>query len=252
MSRRDPDLTDLIGPFVLGACTPAEDADVRARMVVDPEFRQEVESYAAVREALLNAPAPDIDVDTAMKAQIMGVVREEAGLFAAAGPEPSSAIEPTSSWRDRLATVLAPFRGPRALAVLATTLVVVVVAGVAIGIGGGSSDGPDGTVVAGQVLGDATDGGRAEVVVDGDAGELRVSGFPEPGQGRKYQVWVQTGQDAPRPTTVLFDVDRDGNATAEIPAQAMEGADAVLLTSEPDGGSPAPTRDPVLQVTMPA
>ncbi|MBF6619358.1 MAG: anti-sigma factor [Patulibacter sp.] len=249
---RDPDLTDLIGPFVLGACTAAEEADVRAHMVVDPEFRREVESYAAVREALLDAPAPDVDADTAMKAQIMGLVREEAALFAAADPEPSSATEPGSSWRERWATVLAPFRGPRTLAVMATTLVVIVVAGVAIGIGGGTSDGPGGTVVAGQVLGEAAASGRAEVVVEGDAGELRVSGFPEPGQGRTYQVWVQSGQGAPRPTTVLFDVDRDGNATAKIPAQAMEGADAVLLTSEPDGGSPAPTRDPVLQVTMPA
>jgi len=251
VSRRDPDLTDLIGPFVLGACTPAEEADVRAQMVVDPEFRREIESYAKVREALLNAPAPDIDVDFAMKAQIMGVVRGEAELFDAAGPERSES-DATRSWRERLATVLGPFRGPRPLAVLASALVVIVVAGVAIGIGGGSSDGPGGTVVAGQVLGDAAPGGRAEVVVDGDANELRVSGFPAAGEGRKYQVWVQTGQDAPQPTTVLFDVDRDGNGTAKIPAKTIDGADAVLLTSEPDGGSPAPTRNPVLQVALPA
>lgn len=254
MSPRDPDLTDLIGPYVLGACSAAEAADVRARMVVDTDFRHEVESYAAVREALLEAPAPpDTAPDAEVKARVMGVVRQEAELFVAAGwADPASARSP--AWRARLSQTLASLRRPRALAALATVLVALVVAGAAVvglGAGGGSPEG-DRTVVAGTVLGSAAPGARAEIVVDGDAGELRVNGFPAAGPGRKYQVWVRTGQGDPRPTTVLFDVDRDGNGRAAIPAQAMEGTDEVLLTSEPAGGSPAPTRDPVLQVVMPA
>ncbi len=270
MSPRDPDLTDLIGPYILGACTPAEAADVRARMVVDAKFRQEVESYVVVRDALLDAPAPEADPDASMKAHVMGVVREEATLFAAADPEqaptptpPSAEREPTpmapganqvaeATWRERISGALDAFRRPRAFAALATALVVIVVAGVAIGTGGGPSGDRDTTVVAGQVLGDAAPSGQAEVVVDGDAGELRVSGFPAAGEGRQYQVWVRTGEDDPRPTTVLFEVDGDGNATAQIPADAMRGTDSVLLTSEPEGGSPAPTQDPVLLVEMPA
>lgn len=248
----DRDLRELIGPYVLGACTPAEAADVRARMVVDAEFRREVESYRVVRDALLDAPPPEGDPDAGTKAQVMGIVRQEAALFAAAEPDAAEVRTAVASDRGRIASLLAALRRPRTLAVVATALVVVVVAGVAIGLGGGSSDDRDATVVAGQVLGDAAPNGRAEVVVDGDAGELRISGFPAAGEGRQYQVWVQTGQDDPRPTRVLFEVDHDGNATAKIPPQAMRGTDAVLLTSEPDGGSAAPTRDPVLTVTMPA
>lgn len=253
MSPRDPDLKDLIGPYVLGACTAAEAADVRARMVVDAEFRREVESYAAVREALLDAPPPGAEPDTEIKARVMDVVRQEAELFVAAGwAEPASASPP--AWRGRLSRALDSLRRPRGLTVLATVLVALVVAGVAVvgfGSGGGSSEG-GGTVVAGTVLGSAPAGARGEIVVDGDAGELRVSGFPAAGAGREYQVWVRTGQGDPRPTRVLFDVDRDGNGRAAIPAQAMVDTDEVLLTSEPSGGSPAPTRDPVLQVVMPA
>jgi anti-sigma-K factor RskA len=256
MSPRDPDLTDLIGPYVLGACTVAEAADVRARMVVDPDFRREVESYAAVQEALLEVPAPPgtvSELDAEIKARVMDVVRQEAELFVAAGwAEPASDGPP--EWRRRLSRTLASLRRPRAYAALATVLVALVVAGVAIvglGSGGGPSEG-GGTVVAGTALGSAAPDGRAEIVVEGDAGELRVSGFPAAGPGREYQVWVRTGQGDPRPTRVLFDVDRDGNGRAAIPAQAMVNTDEVLLTSEPAGGSPAPTRDPVAQVVMPA
>jgi anti-sigma-K factor RskA len=252
MSDRDRDLRELIGPYVLGACSPAEAADVRARMVVDPAFRREVASYDAVRDALLEAPAPPADADPAAKARVMAVVRQEAALFAAASPEASTDERAPGRRRRRMAAALAPLRRPRPLAALATALVVIVVAGVAIGTGGDRSDDRDVTVVAGQVLGDAAPRGRAEVVVDGDAGELRLSGFPAAGEGRQYQVWVRTGEDDPRPTTVLFEVDGAGNATARIPPEAMVDTDSVLLTSEPDGGSPAPTRDPVLLVQMPA
>ncbi len=249
MSDRE-DLRELIGPYVLGACTPAEAADVRARMVVDAAFRREVESYDAVRDALLEAPAPDAAPDVATKARVMDVVRQEAALFSAAEPEAAADVRPALAWRSWLTAALEALRRPRPLAALATALVVIVVAGVAIG--GGSSGDRDVTVVAGQVLGDAASRGQAEVVVDGDAGELRLSGFPAAGEGRQYQVWVRTGQDDPRPTTVLFEVDGNGDASARIPAEALRDSDSVLLTSEPDGGSPAPTRDPVLLVELPA
>lgn len=254
MSPREPDLTELIGPYVLGACTPTEAAEMRARMVVDPELRREVESYAAVREALLDAPQPDTAPGPEMRAQVMDVVRQEAALFVAAGWAAPAAEPTTPGWRRRLAGVRERLGRRGALAVVATVVVAIVIAGASV-VGFGSGDGPsegDGTVVAGRVLGAAAPQGRAEIVVDGDAGELRVSGFPAAGEGREYQVWVRSGQDDPRPTTIRFDVDRNGDGRAAIPAQAMVGTDEVLLTSEPDGGSPAPTRDPVLQVVMPA
>lgn len=252
---RDPELMGLIGPYVLGACTPDEAAEVRARMVVDAAFRREVESYAAVREALLEVPTPDVTPDPGAKARIMNLVREEASLFAAAVPaetKPESRDRGSRSWGSRLGAALAALGQPRQLAILGSVVVLIVVAGVAIGTGG-SSDDRDSTVrVVANVLGPAAPKGQAEVVVDDGAGQIRVSGFPSPGAGRKYQVWVRSGQGTPRATTVLFDVDRNGNGTADIPARTMVGVDEVMLTAEPAGGSTAPTSPPVLQVAMPA
>jgi hypothetical protein len=69
--------------------------------------------------------------------------------------------------------------------------------------------------------------------------------MPAPPEGRVYQVWVlPEGADAPRPTQALFTPRRDGSAAAAVPT--VDGVQAVLVTDEPAGGSPAPTREPVL------
>ena len=88
---------------------------------------------------------------------------------------------------------------------------------------------------------------RSEAVVeikdDGDA-RLRVARMPAPEEGRVYQVWVlRKGETAPRPTDALFQPAEDGRATVDVPG-GVEGVTAVLVTDEPDGGSPAPTREP--------
>jgi hypothetical protein len=69
--------------------------------------------------------------------------------------------------------------------------------------------------------------------------------MPAPPAGRVYQVWVQHGSAAPRPTRALFTVGPSGAATVEVRGR-MEGVDAVLVTDEPKGGSRAPTRSPVV------
>ena len=58
-------------------------------------------------------------------------------------------------------------------------------------------------------------------------------------------MWLKRpGRAAPEPTNALFDV-RDGRATVEVPG-GVEGVDQVLVTAEPNGGSAAPTRPPVV------
>lgn len=255
MSCRDPELAGLIGPYVLGACGPEEEQSVQQHLLVCESCRQEFESLAPVRVALLDAP-PAARPGPAMKDAIMARVREEASLFEAAQPagsappagvEPSSsAVPPASPRRSAFASALLR---PTRIAALAAVLVAVIV-GVAV-LGNGGSSSPDQTTVQAQVVRSAAPKGKADMVMTaGKPGaKLELSDFPAAGNGRQYQVWLQSGSDAPRPTKVLFDVDESGHATAEIP-QALDKVDNVLVTSEPAGGSPAPTRNPVVQAAI--
>jgi hypothetical protein len=62
-------------------------------------------------------------------------------------------------------------------------------------------------------------------------------------------VWLKPAHGAPQPTQSLFLPRADGNATVAVPDSAGHMA-AVLVTAEPEGGSPQPTSDPVLQASM--
>jgi hypothetical protein len=48
------------------------------------------------------------------------------------------------------------------------------------------------------------------------------------------------------PTRALFGVDAHGDADVQIQHGRLKGIEQVLVTAEPDGGSRAPTSDPVI------
>lgn len=261
MSTEDP--RELVGAYVLGACTPEEAAEVRAHITASREFRAEVESFEPVYEALLEAPEPDVAPGSELKRSIMAQVQAEASLFAAAGPSERAAIvregrsaadarphvpargagAPAPS--PRRSVFLDALRHPARATALAAVLVALIVGGVALG-GGGS----DPVQVAGAISDPAkAKGATVKMVVDGDRHELHVHRFVAAGPGKKYQVWLRTGDGLPKPTKVLFDVDIRGNATAVIPGDMSE-VDDVLVTAEPKGGSAQPTSEPVLTVQI--
>jgi hypothetical protein len=65
-----------------------------------------------------------------------------------------------------------------------------------------------------------------------------------------YQVWLQRkGSDTAEPTDALFTVRPGGEATVEVPG-SIDDVAAVMVTSEPDGGSDAPTRDPIIVASL--
>ena len=56
-------------------------------------------------------------------------------------------------------------------------------------------------------------------------------------------MWIaRDGQVEP---STLFQVHRDGTGAAAIP-DGLEDADQVMVTLEPPGGSPQPTRAPII------
>jgi anti-sigma-K factor RskA len=66
--------------------------------------------------------------------------------------------------------------------------------------------------------------------------------MPSPPPGRVYQVWLMRDGAKPQPTRALFVV-RSGSVN--IPG-GTKGADHVLVTAEPAGGSLQPTTQPVI------
>lgn len=272
MSSDDP--RDLIGAYVLDACSPEEAAQVRAHMKVSPEFRAEVESFGDLRRALLEVPAPEVTPSPGLKASVMAQVRAEASLFAAAGggeagrgaaseaARPSDLAAPAAYDGPSVASGAAPARGagtpaptprrgafltalrsPARATALAALLVALIVGGVVLGSGSGAT----------EYNGRPTFNAGADATVrlvakDGD-NKLRLSGFPQARGDREYQVWLRTGNEDPRPTKVLFQVDEQGNAEATIPGD-LGNVDDVLVTAEPKGGSQTPTSDPVLHVQI--
>jgi hypothetical protein len=258
---------DLIGAFVLGACTPEEGAEVRAHMKVDAAFRAEVASFDVVHDALLDVAPVDVTPDVALKRSVMAQVQAEASLFAAAGPDERAAIvrdnapaadhasAPVADAPERGAGVPVPsprrnafleaLRHPARATALAAVLVALIVGGVVLGTGGGT----DTREVTGQPTALAGPNATVRMTMADGENRLKLSGFREAGAGRKYQVWLKSGDDAPKPTTVLFDVDAKGNGTAVIPGDVAT-VDDVLVTSEPASGSQTPTTDPVLHVQI--
>jgi anti-sigma-K factor RskA len=81
--------------------------------------------------------------------------------------------------------------------------------------------------------------------VSGGRGELVISNMVPPPPGRIYELWREHAGGPPEPTNALFDVTRQGSADVTVPGPLTRIA-RVLVTAEPQGGSQAPTRAPVI------
>jgi anti-sigma-K factor RskA len=218
-------------PYVLGALSEAEVEVFAAHLTTCAVCREEVAAMQMV-VAALPAAAPQLTAPAELKQRVLVTVHSEASLHGPAGsksPATARAARPSvrawlAGWRPALAGL---------------GVVAVIAAVIAIALSGGGS-GAVRTVHA-QVL--APNASATLRVSDGHA-ELSIAGMPQTTPGRVYEVWIlRTG--APQPTNALFTVSRTGSATVGVPG-AIGGVKEVLVTSEPRGGSPAPTRSPVI------
>jgi anti-sigma-K factor RskA len=227
--------TDAAASYLLGALPDEEKSAFEAHLEGCPDCRAELEELRVAAEALPVA-APPMRPPPALKARIMAEVEREAALLRSAGPEadrPAPKRE-RRRWRFTLPT-------PAVAALACATLLIGLGAGALLF---GGSGGQTIQFERGKTL---TANASAELDVSGDSGMLVARGLPEPGNGRVYQVWVQRDGGPPEPTAALFTPRADGSATASIPD--MKGVDTVMVSSEPTGGSPQPTTDPILTAT---
>ena len=226
---------DEVGAYLLGALTDAERSAFEDHLAGCPECRHELERLRPAAEVLPRS-VEQVEPPASLKRSLMEVVDREARAAGTAEP-----ARTRRSLTERLSGLLRPIRPVAVAGVLAAGLLI----GFAVAQLGGGDDGR--TVVASvdhNKLPDAS--GRLTVHDDGEA-TLEVRGMPSPGAGRVYQAWVQRdGMVEPQPT---FEVGADGAGAVAVP-EDVSGAQAVLITREPRGGSRAPSEKPILTVPL--
>ena len=223
-----------VGAYLLGALTDAERSAFEDHLAGCPECRHELERLRPAAE-LLPRSVEQVEPPPSLKRSLMEVVEREAQAAGTAAPERRPSLG------DRLRRLLVPVRPLVAAGALAAAVLI----GFAVAQIGGGDEGR--TVVASvdhRALPEAS--GRLTVHDDGEA-TLEVRGMPSPGRDRVYQAWVQRdGMVEPQPT---FEVGANGAGAVAVP-EDVSGAQAVLLTREPRGGSRAPSEKPILTVRL--
>jgi anti-sigma-K factor RskA len=227
-----------VGAYLLGAVPDDERASFEAHAADCPACQRELSELRTAAAALPASVIP-VDPPPALKLRVMAEVEREAALLAAAGP---SADQPT---------VARPVRRPRRRAWprwAAPALAGAAAAAVAVAIVVGAPDGAT-TIPASVDRAQAPGGARAELRVRDDGATLVATGLRPPATGRVYQVWVQRPGRDPEPTSSLFTPRADGSAATAVLAELDDG-DTVMVTSEPRGGSQAPTGAPLLSAAL--
>ena len=72
--------------------------------------------------------------------------------------------------------------------------------------------------------------------------------MPPSAPGHVYEVWINREGPA-EPADALFTVGAAGRAKVALP-RSVAGVRQIMVTSEPSGGSPAPTGKPVIVASL--
>jgi hypothetical protein len=80
---------------------------------------------------------------------------------------------------------------------------------------------------------------------------LIVSNLPKPANGHDYQVWIYRSQDPKVVSGGLLYPEENGKATLEISnTDALRAVSSIAITSEPAGGTDAPSGPKLLEGTI--
>jgi anti-sigma-K factor RskA len=214
---------DDLAAYALGALDPDEATRLETHLASCERCQAELRSLDAAVDAIPTG-VEQIEPPRRLRRRLMAAVRREAR-------------------RQRPASVPSLFRSRtlRLVAVAALASVAGAVGYIVAGPGGTSSTS---IPVRGTLA--ARDAG-GQLIRTGDSATLRVRDLPQLPDGDVYEVWIQAGERL-RPST-LFVVDRRGDGSATVAGQ-LAGADRVMVTREPRGGSRHPTSRPLLRAPL--
>ena len=234
---------DLKDAYVLGALPEEECLEFEQYLAAHPDLQAEMEQLSAVAGLLAfsvreQEPSPDL------RRRIMDTVEAEA-------------VQPRTSQRRSWLSRLWEAVGPRDLALAAAAMLVIGLFSWSMLLQGevrdlqgrvqslqsqpqDQSQGPQMIALGGT---GTEQGVRAELItLEGDRAVLVAENMPPAPEGKTYQIWVIKG-DTPKPSGLF---EPKGDSIAAVVENPVEGADAVAVTVEPEGGSRKPTTDPML------
>lgn len=246
MTPRDETMNSS-GAYALHALTGAERAEFEAALAESEQLRTEVTELTDTAVELGMSVAP-VEPPASLRASVLAAV--------AATPQNPAADpvgEPVETSAERRANARW-FRRP-VVALAGVAAAAVVALAVTFGIGGLNPSDP----VAAQIaeIQAASDAQTADVEITGggtatlvwslalERSALLVDGMAGLPAGSTYELWYIDADGATPAGT--FDPGDDG-AHSVVLAGSMDAGDAIGVTVEPEGGSDAPTTDPVLVV----
>ncbi len=248
MSERSHDRRDELAAYLLGALEPGEMAELDRHLAGCERCREQLTWLRPAVQAIPES-IERLDAPPALRERLMAEVRDDAEVRAE-GVSFSSGwrkrfddrFRLSSGWRKRSGGGIGSF-GLRPAAGLAAVILVMVAAVAGYTIRDGGSGGAT-TVVA-----DQPSGIQVAMVRDGDSGTLKLANMSQAPTDKVMQVWVRHGTRVTPAKAPLFRPDASGAATVAI--SDMDGADAVMVSAEPRGGSAQPTSAPVVNVPIP-
>ena len=234
---------DLKDAYVLGALPEEERLEFERYLAAHPDLQAQMEELSAVAGLLAfsvseQEPAPEL------RRRIMDTVEAEAVQPRTSQPR---------SWLSRLWEAV----GPRELALAGAAVLVIglfswgmLLQGEVRDLQGrvqslqsqpqDQSQGPQMIALGGA---GTEQGVRAELLIlKDDQAVLLAENMPPAPEGKTYQIWVIKG-DTPEPSGLF---EPRGDSIAAVVENPVEGADAVAVTVEPEGGSKKPTTEPML------
>src|SRR4051794_30052866 len=173
-----------LGAYALGALPDSERERIAGHIEACPICAEDVAQLERGATRLVDT-APAVEPPPELRGRIMAVVEKEAALLRATSRPPQ---ESRSEPRRRFGG--ASLRWATAAA---AALVVGIVVGSQV-IGGGDSGKT-------RTLNASVGRGHAWVEVTDGHAHLVVDGLASPGAGRVYEMWVQSGDAAPRPAS---------------------------------------------------
>lgn len=246
----DCEKRDTASAYLLRALPESELYAFEVHLAVCDVCRQDVDELASAVD-VLGTLVPQVAAPPALGERIKSIVRAEAELLHAAGPQadqPLPAPRPPvrePRWRARESRWLSL----RPRIAMAAGVAFALLFGLAIGASLLGSATPATRAINAEILqpGVAQDA-RATLHITGESGTLSLANFPSPPTGRVYEVWLEGAGLHPRPTDALFSVNSRGSGTVAVPG-SLRGVREILVTAEPLGGSPVPTRSPIISAS---
>ncbi|HEY4780099.1 MAG TPA: anti-sigma factor [Solirubrobacterales bacterium] len=225
--------------YMLGALEPDEVAELERHVEGCERCREQIRWLTPAVNALPES-VERFEPPRELRSRVMAEVRADVRRAEAERAAEGGLWQRAGAWLRGLGS--GPM-GKRPVAGFAAAILVVVAVGgfaIAGGIGG---EGSTSTVVS-----EPSSGVTATVVRKNDSGTLHLADVHELPTDRVLEAWVRRDGKI-EPVRALFVPDSKGDASTRL--GDMHGVDTVMVTTEPPGGSQAPTSTPIVTIPIP-